>query len=477
MEMNYLTDGVSSYFVADNICADIDSYEINMMSNNDIEGLLPFEFRSLNEDRMLYFKINGYTKLSELVTDGYICIDYIEKLYSGLVCIIKDIGGFMLHPDSLVIDFRNIFYCNATKCFCFAYIPGYRVDIRKQLVKLTEDFIRYINHRDHRAVDIAYGIYDIVAKPCFDLDEITKHIDRVNGISNHSNCDKNTKNGEYSNYVQRDKANDNISQRKEREMLMDSLFLEDEEVVHISENTGRNKTISESIKNNYRKICMISIIVTAVAGLLMFVFQPDKSNQSGYIKIMMVVLMLMAIECFIYIQLSKYDNRNEENTEAIGYDDFSVTKPVLECIPGGGMYVDTTDTKLLVNETDTTLLSDEMDTTSLLGALSDNISYRLVACEGNNVIDINEASVIVGRDRSTANAVIDNKAVSRLHAKICIDNNKLQVYDMKSTNGTFVNDKSVEAGRFLIAGDGDIISFGNVDYYVESIELPNRKCN
>ena len=62
-----------------------------------------------------------------------------------------------------------------------------------------------------------------------------------------------------------------------------------------------------------------------------------------------------------------------------------------------------------------------------------------------------------------ADFVIDAALVSRLHCRLTADEEKLEVVDLSSTNGTFVNDKRIERAR--VSG-GDKLRFGRVEMIV-----------
>lgn len=63
-----------------------------------------------------------------------------------------------------------------------------------------------------------------------------------------------------------------------------------------------------------------------------------------------------------------------------------------------------------------------------------------------------------------ADFVIDAALVSRLHCRLTADAEKLEVVDLSSTNGTFVNGKRIERAR--VTG-GDRLRFGRVELTVE----------
>ena len=63
-----------------------------------------------------------------------------------------------------------------------------------------------------------------------------------------------------------------------------------------------------------------------------------------------------------------------------------------------------------------------------------------------------------------ADFIVNAGLVSRLHCRLIAGTEQLEVEDLKSTNGTFVNDKRVSKGRL---GKGDRLRIGRVELTVE----------
>lgn len=72
---------------------------------------------------------------------------------------------------------------------------------------------------------------------------------------------------------------------------------------------------------------------------------------------------------------------------------------------------------------------------------------------------------LIGRGRDASTTIIDS-SVSRIHAKIWIDEAGIRVEDLKSANGTFVNDETTFPGGTPVQR-GDRLRFGNVEFEVE----------
>jgi pSer/pThr/pTyr-binding forkhead associated (FHA) protein len=63
-----------------------------------------------------------------------------------------------------------------------------------------------------------------------------------------------------------------------------------------------------------------------------------------------------------------------------------------------------------------------------------------------------------------ADFILDVALVSRLHCRLTAADDQLEVLDLKSTNGTYVNDKRVEQAKL---STGDKLRIGRVEMTVE----------
>ena len=70
-----------------------------------------------------------------------------------------------------------------------------------------------------------------------------------------------------------------------------------------------------------------------------------------------------------------------------------------------------------------------------------------------------------------ADFILDAALVSRIHCRITATDEKLEVVDLSSTNGVFVNDKRV--GRANL-GRGDRLRVGRVEFTVSRTERKTR---
>ena len=78
---------------------------------------------------------------------------------------------------------------------------------------------------------------------------------------------------------------------------------------------------------------------------------------------------------------------------------------------------------------------------------------------------VNGTSKTVGR-APAADFKLDAALVSRVHCRITADHEALNVEDLASTNGTFVNGRRVDTHQLL---NGDRLKIGRVELTVEQV--------
>merc|ERR1719253_95999 len=78
-------------------------------------------------------------------------------------------------------------------------------------------------------------------------------------------------------------------------------------------------------------------------------------------------------------------------------------------------------------------------------------------------IRLMQGSIKVGRDPKKANEVFTSNAVSGMHCEMIVKSTgAVTIEDLKSTNGTYVNDFKIKIATSV--KDGDTICFGTPDY-------------
>jgi adenylate cyclase len=95
--------------------------------------------------------------------------------------------------------------------------------------------------------------------------------------------------------------------------------------------------------------------------------------------------------------------------------------------------------------------------------------FKLIGTTIDQAFELrDDRALVVGRASGSDLAVIDT-TVSRRHARIMANTSGLEVTDLGSSNGTFVNGARIESAR---AGAGDVVTFGSVSFRLVHVTAP-----
>lgn len=81
-------------------------------------------------------------------------------------------------------------------------------------------------------------------------------------------------------------------------------------------------------------------------------------------------------------------------------------------------------------------------------------------------LTISADHILLGKSRRSADAVLPDQAVSRIHARIEQRTDGYYITDLFSTNGTALNGKKLEPGQAYLLQDGAVLAFAALRYQV-----------
>ena len=82
-------------------------------------------------------------------------------------------------------------------------------------------------------------------------------------------------------------------------------------------------------------------------------------------------------------------------------------------------------------------------------------------------LEIDSFPWILGKVPGECPCLLDSQVISRLHARIEAGDGTLTLYDLGSTNGTFVNRKRLKEGEACILRNGDQVAFADFAYLLQ----------
>ena len=79
----------------------------------------------------------------------------------------------------------------------------------------------------------------------------------------------------------------------------------------------------------------------------------------------------------------------------------------------------------------------------------------------SQIYELRHFPITIGKLKNEADLVLDDKSISRIHAKITEEKGCLYLEDCNSTNGTYLNGMPLDVNDHIMLEHGDEIKLGN----------------
>lgn len=413
MEKYYDTDGMNVYMALYNMELISDNFESGMLKNNHIEYLADMEIRSMNGVDIPYYDVSGLTELSSVSGSTYIEPEMIIALIRDVLSALSEMNSYLLTVNNLMLERDFIFYNLTEKRFYFIYVPGYNKNIRKQIKSLLEYFMQAMNHKNVEAANFVYDLYEKCAEDNWDIKVLASFT------------------GMYFKEEEEAISEDAIPEENNIDKNQRS-FISD-----IKEDISDEK----NLYGLYKVALIICISITLLFGAANLYMQNSRTGQINNLKPLIGVLLILAAEIFVYLEIGMYKKNTDDRSEPVPEE---AAEEVLS-----------KEAPEIVNHIGQQAVS------------TYSYTYVLMPYGKNSNVPIylNRQYFLIGRD-SDSGCFLNNSSISRNHAQIYELNNQLVVEDLNSTNGTYVNDYPVKAGYPAVILPGDIVRFGNEEYQI-----------
>lgn len=149
-------------------------YQIHMLAENRISGLLPCCVKKVNGRGKYFYDITSRQAMAYIYEKEHIGADDIRILLRGLYAALKETKKYLLDADRVVLEPEMIYMDIETKEPLFCYLPVYEGTIHDSFGKLTEYIMRRLDQSDSRAVLLGYEIYRQSMEENYSLEKLLK---------------------------------------------------------------------------------------------------------------------------------------------------------------------------------------------------------------------------------------------------------------------------------------------------------------
>jgi len=408
--------GISRFFEVDDVVIP-DNYEIQMLTNNEMDYIPFSSLREIDGKKSMRVKVDGLSTLSDKYGKSIPTMKDVQELMRDLRSCLREIGSYLLSPDNLILNIRYIMFDRARDKHKFMYIPGNKVSFKEQLKNLFEEIMRIYDHQDHNGVMYLYDMYSRVLGDNF-TPELFLKMDA--GVSQEEEA------------TFSEEAKIPVEKSFEKEEKMELL-------------RGDKKEEAKEDNKGHRMHIIVSAVAVFLAVVLYILFGVMSFKLSAILAVILVAYLVID-----YLRIK--EEQEERELEEI-MEPYILPEPVKNVEP-------------ISSELKKPLISEEYIETSVLSQASNPSVSCLVPRDRSQSQEIYliEGETRVGRQKNVCDYYLNDSSVSRVHAIFEKQGDKVLIRDAGSTNGTYVNDRRLGVHEEVEAAIGDTISIADVQF-------------
>ena len=174
LKIGYRRDLNTSYFIVESDRFYQSDYQLKMLANNEICGLLQVKGRGVNGRSRYEYEIQGKHSLEFLTQKGPVTYEMIIAIIEDLLAVMEEMRDYLLSPNQLLLDPRSIFCEKGRYYFC--YYPANEQGIAESFHELTEFFVRETDYQDRSGIYISYALHKMTLAENYQICQVIEEI-------------------------------------------------------------------------------------------------------------------------------------------------------------------------------------------------------------------------------------------------------------------------------------------------------------
>lgn len=465
-------------------------FQVEMMRNNRIPGLLPLEVRRVDSKIQLYYDVTGKWRLKDLLDNKEFSGTEFTSLLERMIQALTASEAYLLDVSQFVLDEDHIFLDGGMEPHLL-YLPVKgRQNIHQRFKELLLQLIVYrARLKDQDSGPLLSGILNYLKREHFNLYEFQKALRNLGGSAR----------GQTEGVVQKLEP---VQKKAAPLSLGDLIPPEGRQVspmVSVSygpspqdvpvqvQGKPSDRNVPHAVpetktKQRYKASAIGAALlfqgVLAAGALYGFgpVYTATEDLTTAYAA---MALMGLCLDGLVLKNLLKPENRVEvqvpvkkkapssqaaapvqTGTVPAPVPRVNLEKQVISNAPVRAASGTVYDTEVLAASEPPCAGSEDTVVLSAQPAMP----YLVRKGPVQEIIRLKQPALVLGRQADMADHVINDPAIGRMHAELSWINNLCQIRDLNSKNGTFVNGQRLAGPHPLNIFVGDEIRLGSLEY-------------
>ncbi|MCR5271576.1 MAG: FHA domain-containing protein [Lachnospiraceae bacterium] len=137
-----------------------DKYDIHMVQENNIKGLLPMEVIAAQGFEQYWYDISGYRAFDDYSSGRIVKLADIKNILINLKEVLQKCERYMLDENSISLAPSEIYISSSDQRTAFCYKPFWDGDFSEGMNAFFEYFLTMMDHSDSEEVRKCYEVYE-----------------------------------------------------------------------------------------------------------------------------------------------------------------------------------------------------------------------------------------------------------------------------------------------------------------------------
>ena len=455
MEVSYRRAFEKSYLQLKQTRARGDSYEIRMMQENPVRGLLSPTVESSARGPVFSYDISFLTALNVVYEKRRMGAEELRELFKDLLGVLTLCRVYLLEPGDLLLAPEFIFTDREKGGWSFCLLPGggREEESGSGGLLLAEYLLRRIDHSDEAAVRAGYEFFSRVSSENSTLAASLREAERL--------LDPEPPAEEEAEPAPENEVKERV---KTTERRYGEAPPKKQRLPRPAAGARERKTAGFGRILGLMLLCTVS-----AAGFILALLLGDPDPvQVGCLSFLVVVVVSVCSRSLL--AGPDTDPRPEAAAVSAAVISQSAGPPCGSSAPRSEAGLRNPERRAAPPPAPPAgALRTEPETENYTRLLympesgADEMRCRLVSLGHAEDIEIDAETILVGAG-SKADHILPGRAVSRLHARIRYAGGEVLLTDLNSLNGTFVNGERLPANREMKLTNGDRVTFADAEY-------------
>lgn len=448
------------------------SYQHKILTSGKISDILRCYMRHINGAVYYYYDISSKTTLDNLYRNRKMSFEQVKDMLWQLHGICDKLSGYFMDEAGLVLRPEHIYYDLTDKKYIGLYYPDYAIAEEEGYGALMDFLLEHIDTEEQELTEKMYRIYEMSEEGCFTLEDAIRILEEAEPVQE---C-----------LTEPDLQPVYEPMREVPDI--DMPFPAGERARQGAAREGVSREIATRKTGLFYPVFAVLSILSVAGALAVWYLYELTLQEKTALGISAAVMGVCCLMCLLRIAGDGKKNsaggsmagkeaavEPDQNTEWNVREEYvqepdtvsleHVLSRDMDLCPASSGVSYRGDTVARTAQTAMEEPDDRYGNTVFFDE-SKMAEYKLYAMDRRNKqhIELRKFPCTIGKMAGCVDHVLGDDSVSRIHARLDKEGDKVLLTDMNSTNGTYKNGLRMQPQETVEIEVGDEIRFGSLNY-------------